>query len=57
MLSPFLSPQKSPEHVLGDTLQFFFNNFIFIYLAAPNLSCGTGNLESSLQRVGSSSLT
>lgn len=23
MLSPFLSPQKSPEHVLRDTLQFF----------------------------------
>ena len=30
---------------------------LFIYLIAPGLSCGTQDLPSSLQRVGSSSLT
>ena len=29
----------------------------FVYLATPHLSCGTWDLQSSLQHVGSSSLT
>ena len=33
------------------------NMHTFVYLAAPRLSCGTRDLQSSLQHVGSSSLT
>jgi len=31
----------------------FFVNFIFIYLAAPGLSCSTQDLQSLLQKAGS----
>ena len=40
------------ERIRGD---FFF--LMFIYLAALGFSCGTQDLQSSLQDVGSSSLT
>ena len=36
---------------------FFFNKYLFIYLAVQCLSCSTWNLQPLLQYVGSSSLT
>ena len=36
---------------------FFFKKFILYYLAALGLSCGTWDFQSSVQPVGSNSLT
>ena len=43
-----------PTATHSDHGQFSFKKIVFVHLAAPGLSCGTPDLYSSLQCVGSS---
>ena len=56
-VSPALKEDYLCKFILSNLKVLFKKKLLFMYLAGSDLSCGTQDLQSSLQHMGSSSLT